>query len=536
MSMGFRVRLQRTNGGGALVAGLVLMALLAALGAGLVRLQTSIQRRRSQSIDAKRSLYVSEAGLAEALFAISLGKSGAIASPEIPASWGGGVYWVESKQDSAGNRVLVCTGLAGRGRSTITTVVQPRTNPIATAGIGAFEALSVGAGAVLDGYDSSLGSFEDQLDTSYAFPTTGQGALLTCNGDIDIEGPPTPSADVSTFVFGDARPGVSGVVRTDPGVVLTGSSAARDHESRATPIALPVIDTTRGTATLSGTLAPGRMRYDAIHVRSGETLRLKGPLTLVTDTLDVSGRLEVDGSQGKVELFVLQTLRLEAGSELETLHRRPQRFGLFLGNLGQVGSDYQTLAGSSASLPPAGRKPDEALRFQPRGTFYGLIYAPFSDLSLPADLRLFGAVVARRLTLAPQARVSLDRDLLSSNMGGSALPRLQSWRFDTPQGTPLTRSPIDPLIMLRRAGHEPLASSQAHQEQLATINYRDTDGTHRTFVGDLSELDWDEVDAVDSVQWNSGGDGGLSAPVLPVGRQGPGNDAFIFLVPEESHG
>ncbi|MEZ6020935.1 MAG: hypothetical protein R3F17_12765 [Planctomycetota bacterium] len=48
------------------------------------------------------------------------------------------------------------------------------------------------------------------------------------------------------------------------------------------------------------------------------------------------------------------------------------------------------------------------MRFAAAGEFFGWIYAPQSDLVIPAGLRIRGGVCARRLSLAANARVTID--------------------------------------------------------------------------------------------------------------------------------
>ena len=177
-----------TRTGGVLVAALILVTLIASLGAGLIRLQTIVTRRHVQSVDQKRALYVAEAGVAEAFSAISLGKTGSVGTAEKPAAFGGGVYWVEA-EDIDDERVrLTCNGLCGIGRFSITVVVRRSVNPVGLQGTFGRRGIMVGDGSVIDGFDSRTGVYSEQVDPSLPHLSTGTGAKLASNQDIDIEG------------------------------------------------------------------------------------------------------------------------------------------------------------------------------------------------------------------------------------------------------------------------------------------------------------------------------------------------------------
>ena len=222
--------------GSALIASLVVVVLMAGLGAGLIQLQSAVSRRHATSVDTKRALYVAEAGIAEAFSAIAVGKSGFVGTPEVPAAFAGGVYWVEATEDEEGRIVLDSTGLYGTGRFAISAVVQRQVNPIGVNGVCGQSAVDVGAGCIVDGYDSRLGTYESQTDGSIPGDTTGQGARVTSNGDVAVHGDLVVTDD-DTFVYGDVHPGVDGTLTTDPGVVITGAS-----HPLGKPIELPRFD------------------------------------------------------------------------------------------------------------------------------------------------------------------------------------------------------------------------------------------------------------------------------------------------------
>ena len=82
--------------GTALTAALVVVVTIASLGAYLIQVQAAMARRQAMSIDTRTALYTAEAGLAEAAYQVSQGRSGTIGSKESPAEFNGHKYWVES--------------------------------------------------------------------------------------------------------------------------------------------------------------------------------------------------------------------------------------------------------------------------------------------------------------------------------------------------------------------------------------------------------------------------------------------------------
>lgn len=535
--------------GGALVASLIVVTVIAGLGAGLVSVQASITRRHAQGIDQKRALYIAEAGLSEAFSAVTVGKSGTIGSPELPAEWGSGVYWVEADPDEEGNIHLKSVGLCGRGRFALNAVVKPASNPIAVHGIHGRRGLTVGVGSQIDGFDSTEGDYESRVDRSLPSTTTGYGARLTTNGDVTVRGEPKGrrrNAAPQTLVYGDVRPGSNGVVVSEPGARITGSTLPLEERIKAIRIPVPDISTSQGSATLSGVLTGGHLRYESIRVRGDSTLILRGPLTLVLNELDVSGRLELDGSDGKIEVFVLHAFKMRNGSQLETTSPSPRAVGIFLGALGNQRSRWSNIASSRTTsrswkgegaeeveAAPATTSQGRPLILLAKGTFRGLLYAPFNNLKIPASLRVIGAVGARKVELAPGAQVTFDEGLVTASLGVTVLPELLSWQIVDLPDEAIVTSRTDPVQHLKRRGVKPLKSSKAHREAQASLNYIDSKGRERQFVGDLDSFDWSELDSLGGVRWRDPTTGSYRESQVPVGTRMTGARGFISITPTD---
>lgn len=480
--------------GGALVPSLILVTLLAGLGAGLMQLQAAITRRHLHSVDTKQALYVAEAGLAEAFGAIAVGKSGNVGTPQNPALYANGVFWVEATEDAAHRIVLDSVGLYGSGRFAVSAVVQRDVNPLGVQGIHGRDSVALRAGAKVDGYDSSKGTFADQVDAALPFESTGAGAKISSGGDVFLEGDPFNPGD-DTFVFGDVHPGPAGTLTADPDVFVSGGTDPLLEAVELPPIKVPPLGLNLGKA-VAGSSTPlvltGDLRYTAVGAVDGR-LTIQGPARVHVDALELSGNslLQIDASAGPVVLYVSQSLMLPAGSTVETTSADPTNTALYLGALG-----------SDGPLNAFGERPPPSLDLGATSTFHGLLYAPRLDLEVPSNLRIFGAVAARSVTLLEGAQFTYDAAIATSpGLGVDSLPRLLSWRVIELPDDPLVKVRIDPIAQLGLRGTPPVRSYDAHKEQSMRLGYKDVADSKLLFTGDVKTVDWLLVKETETVQW-----------------------------------
>ena len=285
--------------GSALAISLIVVMVIASLGAGLIQMHGAIARRQMQSVDNKRALYIAEAGLSEAFMAVTHGKSGNIASEETPASFGNGIFWVEAAEQPDNTVALVSNGLCETGRFSLSMVVKRQVSPIASLGVFGAESVTIGEGTVIDGYDSSAGTYDSQVDGSLSPASTGQGAKLTSNSDIQIDGSGggggggmigmgIGGVGDSTWVYGDAQPGPRGSVLSDPDTLVTGNTTPALKRVRVEPLTPPTGLT--GLTSLSQTamrpmvLTDVENQYRKMHIGAGSELVLEGPVTITPST------------------------------------------------------------------------------------------------------------------------------------------------------------------------------------------------------------------------------------------------------------
>jgi len=512
--------------GSALLASLFAVVLIAGLGAYIVEVQAAFSRRQGTAADRKRALYIAEAGLAEAVLAISQGKSGALGDEDVPARFHDGVYWVESEGLGDGRQMLTSRGRVGTGAFTVRLVVRPNVHPVGAAGFFGERGLTVGDAVVLDGYDSRLGRYDEQTVLGFGFPTTGDAALVQSNGPILLDdaatwpiGTPHPylslykglplatqlklslldptSAARLALAAADALPDVSMVLgKLRPGVKETvetnGNTKILLLEPREHAVALPdvVAPLTRrnagaGTIVINSVVTHSNLSASAGRLRitpHGE-LRLVGPVVMNVGRVDVmaGGTLLLDDSAGPVQLHVRDGLSLAPGSVLVSTGTDAAQAGTFI----FVAPD----PGDSARV-----------QLDAVGVFRGVLHAPGDDITLPAGLRYFGAASARHLTIADGAWVTYDAALRIGGVGVPSLPTQQSWSI-VEERQPAVRAGFDPLADLARRGVTPRSWADAAPETLVLAEYIDGAGLRQTYTGPLTAGQVAAMERVISLRW-----------------------------------
>lgn len=474
----------RSRAGSALISSLILMTLIATIGAALVQVQAAVARRQLASSEIKRALYIAEAGIAEAFGAIAVGKSGNIGTPEIPAAFGGGVYWVEASDLGEERVVVSSTGLCGSGRFALDAVVQKDLNPLGRQGIHGDQAVTIQTGAVVDGFNSAAGDFDSQLSEQTSVTSTGNGAKITSNGDIRVEGDPF-IAGTDTWIFGDLRPGVRGTATLDPDVLLAGSSLPLEEPINMPVVKLPDLGTIMGPLSIrSGRpyTISGDSARNSLQVNEG-SLTIKGPARLRLGSLRVLGRSDVliDTSFGNVIIYIDEELTIAPESAVHFAGRAAESFAIYLGADGQPRTPRLDL--------PAG------------GLFQGVLYAPRIDIVIPERFRFFGSLAGRSVELREGAHISYDVALASRpGLGLHSIPILLAWTITELPDEPLVKLASDPILYLASIGSAPVSPLDAHKEQFAKI--LTSDGSRiSTRTGDVDSFALQSTDETLSVQW-----------------------------------
>ena len=471
--------------GAALISSLVLVAGIASLGAGLVQISSVSTRRQNLSLDTTHALYIAEAGLSEAYFAVAQGRSGAIASPAEPAELNGAYYWVEATE-LGGNRVaLQAIGLYGRGKFSIGITLNRSVNEVAQMGICGLKDVTVGEGSQIRSVNSNLdheGGVVPLAPDDVPDPVN-----LRSNGDITIYSPVGVTGPGSTHIQGNVRPGPNGIVDADVGTTITGSQAASMRGMTLPGFTVPKLGGSTGdfsyptgqsSITLNADIA-----FDNIEVPAGKTLVLQGPMRVRAENLvvGVGAEVVIDTTGGPVGIYTTGMTTFSPGSILNNIGDDPTQCSLF-------------------ALATERDKRSQVI-MGAKGEFKGMIVAPRSTVAVPGDLLITGSIVGEHLFIGNNAVVEFAEDLRDGGYGIKMTPTMVSWEIWEVPDTPITRGnkPIDSKFRDLGITTKPTASAQPEQD--VRINYSDTMGVSQFYDGPLSGMPWANVDSVLDMDW-----------------------------------
>jgi len=184
--------------------------------------------------------------------------------------------------------------------------------------------------------------------------------------------------------------------------------------------------------------------YRRVRLSRDATWILRGPLDLKVQDLEVldQAKLILDASQGPIVLHVADRFVMGPGTELYGDSLNQGRVLILIGqgqanpqgfaerSLGLRRSRAQAmrdrLAGKSANTTT---RPPQNYEFNwsARGQFFGMLYAPFSKVALPKDLRFQGLITAASIRLEAGAHLTCDTRAL------------QAWTFADLETPPPTK-------------------------------------------------------------------------------------------------
>jgi len=454
----------RNERGGVLVLSLIAVFTVTVLAASFSQFASSVANRQAHAVNRKRAFYLAEAGLAEAFQGFSCGRSGSVGTPEQPVLLGDGVFWVEATEVEPGIFRLESTGMAGTGRAELALIAQRGSKDVSSLGVFSSGDLSLPAGSTVDAYDSSLGSYETQLDKT--------GATLGSNGAITVSG---TLLDL-TNVQGDVTPGPEQEVTTSGEVTITGSTDPAMMSNDLPAIETPELSLESAQVHDSPyplVIAPGMVGLEGLSVATGSQVILQGPAVVVLGSLDLAplAELSFDTTQGKITLYVLDGLELSEGSFLTSTTSAPE--------------DVKILVPGETLEP---------VHLGSAGAFHGVVYAPQTQVVVSTGFELFGALVASSLTFDGPASLHFDLHL-AELAAEEALPKVLTWRLEslaTASGD-LSQDPFEILGVDRSTLPDP---SSGHADQTLFIDYYDASDVYHRYNGPESAFDWNVVKTV----------------------------------------
>ncbi|MEM8709532.1 MAG: hypothetical protein AAGG01_01155 [Planctomycetota bacterium] len=540
--------------GTALVLSLIVVMLIAGLGAGLIQMQTSTGRRYAFAIDRRSALYLAEAGLGEAALAVSLGKSGIIADETTPVAFGGGVYWVESEDLPDDRIILTCTAQVGTAEIVARTLIVPNVNPVAKLGFFGLQRVELGAGTVVDGYHSGRGTYLTEVDPMLPVTATGEHGLVGSDGDVVLLAPAgsstllvdleadeddwleiteraageTKDKDKETRTRGDAGSGSSSTVRTTQvyGFIRPGRASVVQSDGTAlisegirpfeSPPFVPEVTLPAPAEVLTGPLTITGVQADIgltgetevsgdVIVESGAVLTLYGPSVVLLDALIVAsgGTLQFDDSGGPIQLYSRTGIQLRRGSFLTSLASDESARGTRL-----------SVWGDSTAR--------DRLELEATGTFHGMLYAPDDVVRIPNTLRWIGGAVARVIESDEESHLTFDRRLAIGGDGLPALPQLLAWQIVPLGDTIARRLNLDPLVDLRRRGVTPLRPSDGPPEVEVALQYLDSAGSPTMYEGPIAGFSPALAVRIVGARWDDPRDGVPREWATPPGTESTG--------------
>jgi hypothetical protein len=229
-----------SRAGVALITVLITLTSLLVILAVFQQQSVRVTTEERTHIDDRRAFYLAETALSEAMLAVRARATGEVGSRNLPAYFGGGVFWVEAfaTANPAQTR-LVATAMYGSGRAALEAVVEMAPEEALFKGVlNSKETLTLNQGVLIDSYKSKDGSYASQVTNLH----NGRPYALD-NGDVLSNQGIVFNAN--TYVFGDATPGpgysVTGPFTGGNPAYLSGSNAPAPEPFTFPPVNIPPV-------------------------------------------------------------------------------------------------------------------------------------------------------------------------------------------------------------------------------------------------------------------------------------------------------
>ncbi len=384
--------------GSALIVAMVMVTTLGMLSLAILStVGSSFKLNRGVRTEAA-ARYVAEAGIAEAIYALSQGGNGSLGNAKQRLDYGNGTYWVETDDLGSSRLSIVSTGLDGLAAARIQVVLEISSGSIYSWGAFGDEGLSMSSNSMVDSYDSSAGTYEDQA-------VNGSGSDTYANQEGNVGSNASVSLDQNATVNGNAVPGPSGTTTVTGNAEVTGSTSPAALTSEMPTIDVPSTPSA-GSWEIDGSesLPAGDHAFDDFQLKSNGTLTVTGPATVVfrNAQIDSNAQIIVDASAGPVQFYVLHDFLMSSNTTFSSTSRIPADVELNLLTDNVIDPDV------SVNL--------DAVDFDSNAKFYGTIYAPNAHVAINSNFELFGALIARSVTLDSNARIHFDEALMDAGV------------------------------------------------------------------------------------------------------------------------
>jgi len=238
----------------------------------------------------------------------------------------------------------------------------------------------IGGNMHTDSYDSD--------DGSYAAASASYRGSVCSDGDVKVHG--------DAEIYGDARAGVNGEVTVDGNPTITGNIG-----NRVKPLDLPSVDASPYQYSNNNSSLPEVLRLNAqgngnhwvspvdnqgdFKLNAGDIYNMPGGTYYFRDMLLNGGAIL--NITGDVTIYVTRDLTFNGGSFVNNVTNKAENLTIMMSSPGSV-------ANIVFGTP-----------------FYGVLYAPDTDVTISGDADVYGAVVANNLRVTGNALGHYDESL-----------------------------------------------------------------------------------------------------------------------------
>ena len=407
-----KTRLQKADRrrGSILVMAAVVVGSVAFLSLAMLTMTTASSRRVNEERETTSAMYIAEAALSDAVYDLANGGEGKI---QHRGSYGQKAsYFVTSEDMGSGLTRLTATGSIGRTSTSVELVVRPTSSSFFNWAAFGDEGLTMDSNAMIDSYDSSLGTYAAQ-------EVNGSGSDTYANENGDVGSNQDIELSSNSGVHGDGIPGVTGtVILNGSNTFVTGTTLPAADVIGLPPIVVPAI-ASGGSMTITGTttVPSGDHGFDDLTIDGNASVTIVGPARLVIDNFEVqsNSKIIVDPTNGPVEIYVLDDFIISSNTTIASTTLNP--------------ADLQINMLSDNVFDPNTNVDIANVEFNSNAMIYGTIYAPNAAIDIDSNFELFGSVVARHVHLDSNSEVHFDENLMTGGGGSAAGYETICWRL-----------------------------------------------------------------------------------------------------------
>ena len=401
---------RRSQRGSMMIVVAVMLVGMSGLAVALLRVTKATGSAQRLDRENTHARYVAEAGLSAAMFSLQSGHSGALGSVDAPVGWDKSRYYVTQQNLTSDVIRLTATGFDDRAAARQELVVRQVPTTIWRFGAFGKEFVHMDANSRIDSYNSDLGPYSGQnINGAGTNRHAHEQGDTGSNGDIAL--------DQNAKVWGDAIPGPGHMATVLGNAFVTGTTGAASQQLDMPTITVPTY-TSYGALTVTGTttIPTGNRTYTNLTVNSNKVLNITGPANIVISNLALrsNAQINIDATNGGVTLWVLDNFVLSQNSQIAPTDFKPRHLQL-------------NLLSDNVINPEVNVQLD-TVSFDSNSKFYGTILAPHAAIQLTSNFELFGALLARSIDLASNARLHFDEALLEANGGSQPVIETISWR------------------------------------------------------------------------------------------------------------